>query len=60
MVPAHQLRREAARQAKRRTAPGGLGAQQAKAKLLRNKTHYRPTDPEARISAKPGKVRALL
>ena len=59
VVPAHQLRREVARQAKRRTAPGGLGAQHAKAKLLSNKTHYSPTDPEARISVKPGKVRAL-
>jgi len=58
-APAHQLRREAARQAKRRTEAGNLGAQHAKAKLLSNKTHYSPTDPEARISVKPGKVRAL-
>jgi hypothetical protein len=27
--------------------------------LISNKTHYSPTDPEARISLKPGKVRAL-
>ena len=26
---------------------------------MRNKTHYRPTDPDARISVKPGKARAL-
>jgi transposase len=58
-APAHQLRREAARQAKRRTEAGNLGARHAKAKLLSNKTHYSPTDPEARISVKPGKVRAL-
>ncbi|GAA4509531.1 hypothetical protein GCM10023172_43160 [Hymenobacter ginsengisoli] len=58
-APAHQLRREAARQAKRRTEAGNLGARHAKAQLLSNKTHYSPTDPEARISVKPGKVRAL-
>jgi hypothetical protein len=58
-APAHQLRREAARQAKRRREAGNLGAQHAKAKLLSNKTPYSPTDPEARISVKPGKVRAL-
>lgn len=58
-APAHQLRREAARQAKRRTEAGTLGAQHAKAKLLSNKIHYSPPDPEARISVKPGKVWAL-
>ena len=58
-APAHQLRREAARRAKQRTAPGGLGARHPKAQLLSNKTHYSPTDPEARISVKPGKARAL-
>ena len=55
----HLLRREAARQAKRRTEPGPLGAQHEKARLLSNKTHYSPTDPDARISIKPGKARAL-
>uniref|UniRef100_UPI001CF2DBCC transposase n=1 Tax=Hymenobacter terricola TaxID=2819236 RepID=UPI001CF2DBCC len=35
------------------------GAQHEKARLLSNKTHYSPTDPDARISVKPGKVRAL-
>jgi transposase len=58
-APAHQLRREATRRAKRQAAPGGLGARHPKAQLLRNKTHYSPTDPEARISVKPGKARAL-
>ena len=58
-APAHQLRREAARQAKSRREPGPLGAQHAQARLVSNKTHYSPTDPEARISVKPGKARAL-
>jgi transposase len=58
-APAHQLRREATRRAKRQAAPGGLGAHHPKAQLLSNKTHYSPTDPEARISVKPGKARAL-
>ncbi|GAB3862381.1 IS1182 family transposase [Hymenobacter terrigena] len=58
-APAHQLRREAARQAKRRAEPGPVGAQHEKARLLSNKTHYSPTDPDARISIKPGKARAL-
>ena len=61
VIPAapHQLRREAARQAKRRAEPGPVGAQHEKARLLSNKTHYSPTDPDARISVKPGKARAL-
>jgi transposase len=54
-----QLRRVAARQAKRQAEAGSLGAHHAKAQLLSNKAHYSPTDPEARISVKPGKVRAL-
>jgi len=58
-APAHQLRREATRRAKQQAAPGGLGARHPKAQLLSNKTHYSPTDPEARISVKPGKARAL-
>ena len=45
--PAHQLRREAARQAKRQTEPGALGAQHEKARLVSTKTHYSPTDPDA-------------
>ncbi|WP_324673047.1 IS1182 family transposase [Hymenobacter sp. GOD-10R] len=58
-APAHQLRYEAARQAKRQQEPGSLGATRPQARLLSNKTHYSPTDPEARISIKPGKARAL-
>lgn len=59
-APAHQLRYEAARKAKRQQQPSGaLGAHHPKARLLSNKTHYSPTDPEARISIKPGKARAL-
>jgi transposase len=59
-VPAHQLRYEAARQAKRqRDTSRPLGAGNPSARLLSNKTHYSPTDPEARISVKPGKARAL-
>jgi transposase len=59
-APAHQLRYEAARQAKRQQETGRpLGAGNPKARLLSNKTHYSPTDPEARISVKPGKARAL-
>jgi hypothetical protein len=58
-APAHQVRREAARQAKRKQTPDHLGARHAQARLVSNKTHYSPTDPEARICVKPGKVRAL-
>lgn len=58
-APAHQLRSEAARQAKRQAAPGAPGAGHAKARLLSNKTHYSTTDPDARVSVKPGKARAL-
>ena len=36
-----------------------MGARHAQAHLLSNKTHYSPTDPDARISVKPGKARAL-
>jgi transposase len=57
--PAHQLRYEVARQAKLRRDPKALGASNPKARLLSNKTHYSPTDPDARISVKPGKARAL-
>jgi len=35
------------------------GADSEKAKLLSNATHYSPTDPDARISTKPGKPRNL-
>lgn len=35
------------------------GAKNSKAKYTSNKTHYSPTDPDARISVKPGKARKL-
>gem|GEM_PF-123452 len=35
------------------------GADSEKAKLLSNATHYSPTDPDSRISTKPGKSRNL-
>lgn len=35
------------------------GASSAKSKYTSNKTHYSPTDPDARISVKPGKARKL-
>ena len=56
-MPAHVLRRVANRQAKHRT--GHFGAGRPRARLVSNKTHYSPTDPEARISIKLGKARAL-
>ncbi|MBD2703422.1 IS1182 family transposase [Spirosoma sp. BT702] len=55
----HQLRRLAKRQQNLQSAPTTLGASNEKAQLLSNKTHYSPTDPDARISIKPGKVRKL-
>jgi hypothetical protein len=58
-TPAHELRRVATRQAKQQQSAGGLGAHHAKAQLLSNKTHTSRSDPEARISVKPGKARAL-
>ena len=57
---AHQLRQLATAQARRLQAPlGHVGAQHEKARLLSNKTHYCLTDPDARISVKTGKARAL-
>jgi len=35
------------------------GAQRENSKYTSNKTHYSPTDPDARISVKPGKARKL-
>lgn len=35
------------------------GAKNKEAKYTSNKTHYSPTDPDARISVKPGKARKL-
>ena len=59
-APAHQLRQLVTGQSRRQgTQTGALGAQHEKARLLSSKTHYSPTDPDARISIKPGKARAL-
>lgn len=58
-VPEHQLRRLEKHQATLISSPGSLGAKHKKARLVSNKTHYSPTDPEARISVKPGKTRKL-
>ncbi|MBF9238803.1 transposase [Hymenobacter sp. BT683] len=58
-APVHQLRNLAAHQARQGAHSSVPGAQQPKARLLSNKTHYSPADPDARISVKPGKARAL-
>lgn len=62
-APAHQLRYEVARQAKQQRNPRALGAGKPKARRLGNITHYSSidleADPEARISVKHGKARAL-
>ena len=55
----HQLRQLKKRQQNLQSAPTTLGASNEKAQLLSNKTHYSPTDPDARISIKPGKARKL-
>ncbi|QKG59270.1 transposase (plasmid) [Hymenobacter sp. BRD128] len=58
--PAHQLRRVATAHARYvRNESGPLGRNRPQARLLSNKTHYSPADPDARISVKPGKARAL-
>ena len=55
--PAHHLRRVAAAYARHGSGP--LGRDRPQARLLGNKTHYSPANPDARISVKPGKARAL-
>jgi transposase len=58
--PAHQLQRLASTHARYlRHTSGPLGRGRPQARLLSNKTHYSPADPDARISVKPGKARAL-
>jgi len=58
--PEHHLRRVAAAHARyARHDSGPLGRDRPQARLLRNKTHYSPADPDARICVKPGKARAL-
>ena len=58
-APAHQLRNLAAHQTRLAAHSSVPGSQHEKARMLSNKTHYSPTDPDARISIKPGKARAL-
>ncbi len=48
-APEHQLRKLEKHQATLISAPGSLGAKHEKARLVSNKTHYSPTDPDARI-----------
>jgi transposase len=58
--PEHHLRRVATAHARyTRNDSGPLGRDRPQARLLSNKTHYSPADPDARISVKPGKARAL-
>ena len=54
-APVRHLRREAARQAKRRTEPGPVGAQHEKARLLSNKTHRAPPTPTHAFSSNPAR-----
>ncbi len=55
----HQLRKVEKHQENLKESPGALGGKHEKARLVSNKTHYSPTDPDARISVKPGKARKL-
>ena len=58
-APAHQLRNLTTHQARLAAHSSVPGVRYEKARLLSNKIHYSPTDPDARISIKPGKARAL-
>lgn len=58
-APAHQLPGRAARQARLVAHSNVPSAQHPQARLLRNKTHCSPTNPDVRISLKPGKAQAL-
>ena len=58
-APAHQLRNLATHQARLATHSSVPGSRHPQARLLSNKTHYSPADPDARISVKPDKARAL-
>src|SRR5665811_371466 len=59
-APAHELKRVAQHHRNLRDSPvRPAGASHKKARLLSNKTHYNPHDPDARISVKPGKARKL-
>ncbi|MFS4493510.1 IS1182 family transposase [Maribacter sp. 2308TA10-17] len=59
-APEHELKRVEKHHRNLRDSPVQLmGASHKKARLLSNKTHYNPHDPDARISVKPGKARKL-
>jgi len=59
-APVHELKRVEKHHRNLRNSPvRPAGASHKKARLLSNKTHYNPYDPDARISVKPGKARKL-
>jgi len=59
-APEHELKRVEKHHENLRYSPvRPADASHKKARLLSNKTHYSPDDPDARISAKPGKARKL-
>nr|WP_233219258.1 IS1182 family transposase [Adhaeribacter arboris] len=58
-APEHQLRKLEKHQDNLKESPKGLGGNHEKARLVSNKTHYGPTDGDARISIKPGKAKKL-
>ncbi|PSR52307.1 hypothetical protein AHMF7605_24490 [Adhaeribacter arboris] len=58
-APEYQLRKLEKHQDQLKASPKGLGGKHEKARLVSNKTHYSSTDPDARISVKPGKARQL-
>ncbi len=59
-APEHELKRVEKHHRNLQESPvRPAGATHKKARLLSNKTHYTPRDPDARISVKPGKARKL-
>ncbi len=59
-APEHEPERVEKHHQNLRDSPVRLvGASHKKARLLSNRTHYSPRDPDARISVKPGKARKL-
>ena len=59
-APEHELKRVEKHHRNLKDSPVRLmGASHKRARLLSNKTHYNPHDPDARISVKPGKARKL-
>ncbi len=55
-APEHELRKLEKHQDNLKEASGALRVKHEKARLVSNKTHYSPTDPDARISVKLGKA----